>query len=221
MLSFKKLHESKSDLTEPEDFSERKAFQKKESDAAYALHDRLVPHYSNFDKDEAKNIERYTISSRHLNNHLWEKHKGETTDHDPDEDKMHEKEASDLDSSLTKNKAPESFTVWSKTRHDPRTLMNKEGIVHYPAFTSTSIRRSIAQNLPWGYTKGEDGKNHHHIIVAKIDEGSNDGAYTDHMSRVSSQGEFTLKRRINMKHIRTQSQNMGHDVYHYHEMSIV
>jgi len=121
------------------------------------LEHRLGQHYP---EDHGDAVTRYKEGSGVINQSLWHSHKGTLKVHDGDEwqdiskgdieKDRHERVQKDIDhidAELASHKTPESFHVYSGTIHDPRKIQNSEGIVHHPAYLSTSTRHPIAESF--------------------------------------------------------------------------
>lgn len=213
------------EILEPTDFDERKEFQKKSSDHAHALGSRLEKHYK-YPENEEKVLNRFTYSSSELNNHLWNDHKQKREgyqknldDHEEDARIKGVYEPHNLDKALNRHKTPEDMELFSNSRHDPREIMNKDGVVHHPGYMSASINRNVSKNLKWNM-KYKGKESHHHIWHMNIKKNS-PGAYVNHLSNVPGQYEFVLPSGRNYKYNGTESQQMGNDHYHYHSMELL
>jgi hypothetical protein len=191
-----------------------------------ALHKQLTDHYaaSKYNPEEMGAMEAYTRGTS-INSYHWNKHHGlATTDY---QNKCDRTMTKPLDSALGKVEAPITFRVYSSTMHDPRTLMNKEGIVNHAAYMSTSINKEFAQD--WDHIR-EDGDQH--VLTYEIPKGKKIGAYVgNHISICGGQHEFTTKRALNLRHIKTVSKkytvkskygvNERKKTMHVHHMEIV
>jgi hypothetical protein len=174
---------------------------------------RLETHYS---KGSQSGLSDYTAVPT-VNKYLWDKHKGGTTNSDL-ENKVHE-----MDITLSSKKTPEKLNVWSKSKHDPRELKDKDNIVHHPAFLSTSIRKSVPESIynSRSVVKDKNGVNHHHIYNIEIPK-NHPGAYIPDKVNVDNNAkEFVLPRKTNLKYHNTDTKNDSSNVYHYHKLSVI
>jgi hypothetical protein len=166
-------------------------------------HEKLIQHYQGHTDQEKTNLSYYSDSSKDINSALWERHK---TGKENTEYSRANAGISALDSALKRHKTPDSFTVYSGTVHDPRELKNSEGIVHHPAYLSTSIDPNISENFA---LKNQTQKNetieygikipHYERHLMKFDvpkdhHGSYYGKY---------EKEFIMPRGTNLQHIKT------------------
>ena len=214
-----------------------KSFKKFLLESVDELHEKLMNHYQRFGNTDIENsshknsLRQYTaFTGRVANHYLWNKHTG--TNHkslrmhnDNEEDDI--KHIPKIDSAINHNKTPEEFTTYSGTKHDPRELKNSEGIVHHPAYLSTSLKKEVALdrdiNDVENYRKQET---HHHIYNINVPKGHS-GAYIGDMSAYKREKEFLLPRGTNMKHIKTETiktprKYSDTDYYtHHHHMEIV
>ena len=176
-----------------------------------------------FDQKDQNIVHHYTNKSTHINSYLWNKHKdlgykqefGGSNYTDNDYKQM----VSSLDK-VTNHKTPEDLKVWSKSIHDPRTLKDKNGIVHHPAYMSTSLSKRVASGLNWNERKDEAGITHHHVYEINIPKGSK-GAYLGRRSHAPTQREFLLARGTNLKYNDTKTQEDKNNNYHTHFMDVV
>ena len=161
---------------------------------------RLTKHYSALltNKYHKEHIREYTRNSSPLNSYHWDKHKNEVGIH-----KDYEQNTKNLDNALHSYKSPEDLTVWSSTIHNPEKLKNKEGIVHHPAYLSTSILQHVALDRDINSTDDSEGNRHHHILKIHVPKESH-GAYVYHISKIPGEHEFLLPRGSNLKHLHTE-----------------
>jgi hypothetical protein len=196
----------------------------KELDKKEKLHKNLTNHYKteNFNRNETEAIENYTDNSQPINRYHWNKHKG--IERHKDSENKNKEITEHLDSALDKHKTPEDMTVYSGTIHDPRKLKNSKGIVHHPAFISSTIKKHVADKFATGNQQLDDDgyTNHRHILSINVPKGHS-GVYVDHMSSNKDEKEFILPRGTNLKHLHTDSEekNEFDVVRHIHHMEIV
>ena len=172
-------------------------------------------------------IRDYTGGSTTHNSTLWRIHTGtlpkELATHDMRE------HIGPLDRALKANKLTSDVDTYSSTRHDPRKMKNENGVVHHPAFLSTSVDPFVAvrkennaeeTELPNGKTRVD-----HHILHIPVPKGhkgfyvGDNGDYT----RFTHEKEVILPRGMKMKHEYTDSyKHPKHDLHmHIHHMSII
>ena len=192
------------------------------------LDERLKNHYSTIKPEHNGSIREYTgVGSKYVNNHLWKNRSGIEHPYYPymRNNKYSDKIPSmikDLDSSISSHKTPESFTVYSGTPHDPREWMNSEGIMHHPAYLSTSLNKSIAQ----GFTEGRfeekdkvDGLEHRHLLKIHVPK-DHHGIYIGKIYH--REKEFILPRGTNLKHLGTEKKQYDSGTLDYiHHMEII
>ena len=217
MKSFKKFIKEESS-------EERMAAQKQRQEGESSLIGRLEKHYKHPEIDHI-HLYNYTADSSELNNHLWKSHKGEEIPDDVNS-KFRVRDIDRLSKIMDKHKTPEAMTVWSKSRHDPRELKNKDSVVHHPAFLSTSIRKSYVESAR-GFgnrnTTKKDGITHHHVFKINVPKGHK-GVYIPDEHSVDNQAkEFVLPKGLNMKHhdTFTKEDNTSKNHYHEHHLSVI
>jgi hypothetical protein len=203
------------------------------------LEHRLGKHY--LEKDQGDAVMRYKGGSKIVNQTLWHSHKGTLTVHDNNDEwqdisKGHiekdrhervQKDIGQMDANLASHKTPESFHVYSGTPHDPRKIMNSEGIVHHPAYLSTSTRHSVADSFA---TKRFNDDFHsrmdNHVMKINVPK-DHPGMYVGHNNSMGGEHEFILPRGTNLKHVKTETNSRLHgngvDTVHdhVHHMEIV
>jgi len=184
---------------------------------ANALHVRLSNHfnYDNVDPHDRKASWDYQGGSGELNHYLWEKHKGTK----PSEIKptwsdrpipsahidQHEKDISQLDHLMTTNKTPHKMVVYSGTPNDPRDHMNESGIVHHPAYLSTSLDQNIGEKFSREKVNRNDYSQHLLKIHVPKDHPA---AFIPNLHPTafsSAEKEVLLPRGINLQHMKTTS----------------
>ena len=192
---------------------------KKEREESQPLHEELSKHYD-LDKyfHEKHHLKEYSDDSSGVNNYLWKKHKKEKMD---DEEKSFKEDVPHLDKALSTFRTHKDFTVHSGVIYNPIDKKNKEGVVHHPAYLSTSLERGRASAFS-DLKKG----NVRHVISIKIPKGSK-GAYIGDHSYNQDEREFLIPRGANLKHIKTEVREENHPIYgkgdeklevHYHHM---
>lgn len=166
----------------------------------HKLHLQLVDHYQDLRRVPPSSptepsplmsahhvaIREYTgIGYKDINNSLYK------TDHmlvhlDPEQ---HKTIMSNLDNAMIQKKTPTSFHVYSGVKFDPRKLSSDRVIkAHLPAFTSTSLRPSVAA----GFSE-VDRDSQTHLIKIHVPEGSH-GVYAAGLGGFVHEREFILPR---------------------------
>ncbi len=188
---------------------DRLAAQKKRQEDESKLETTLKNHYTGLDKHH-DTLRNFTKDSLPINSSLWDK-----TNVKADEVK-------NLDAAISLHKTPEAFTVWSKTRHDPRLLKDKNDMVHHPAYISTSIQKHIPETSFASRNKVFDaeGNEHHHILKIAVPKGHAGVYIPDEHSIDNRAKEFILPRGLNIKYKDTNTQKDRHRFYHTHEMEL-
>lgn len=81
-----------------------------------------------------------------------------------------------------------------------KAIKKGNGLVHFPAYTSTSLRHTKALNFSSPYGPGKDYKKEHMEVMAiDIPKGSRHGIYVEDHSSIESEREFILKRGTNIR----------------------
>lgn len=190
---------------------------------SYLIHNKLKDHYSNYNDYDYDSIHDYKTSdgARSVNGYLWHKHQQnpEYGDYNPE---FAEENVKNLDNAVSRHKTPHKLVVYSGTRHDPRKLKNEDGIVHHPAFLSTSTKQTTAKSF--AHRNSSDDINRH-ILKIHLPEGHS-GAYVSHVGALEDEREFILPRGLNLKHIKTTSETeMENGIHmattHTHHMKVV
>jgi hypothetical protein len=212
------LNEGLHDPETPDETLERKT-----------LHYDLIDHYNFSNKKDLHNIKNYTAGDTQ-SNYLWNKHAGT--------DKRHagtDKQVNSLNNTLKIHKTPHDMTVYSNSKMDPREKKNAEGVVHHPAFMSTTIEKGFAKD--WENTTRRERQPNgviprdKHVLAIHVPKGSH-GAYVDHLSELPGQSEFILPKAANLKYHSTESHvNPEHKELwngdkienhtHYHHMTLL
>jgi hypothetical protein len=177
----------------------------------------LANHYK-FDKSHHDDFKGYVEGSKTVNASLWN---SRNNDHNLIGDETNSR-IKNLDSALSLHKTPQDMTVYSGSIHDPRKMKNSEGIVHHPAYLSTSLNKNVAQRfstLNQTYDVDAD-KPAKHLYKIKVPQGSS-GAFIAHHSHLPGENEFILPRGTNLKHEKTESRETPTKIFHTHHMSVV
>lgn len=195
----------------------------------YKKHKELANHYNQYTENDRMNgIRSYTGGSGHsylINDYHWGKSAGKTKPNAKVE--FHTKH---LDSAINAHRTPEELTVHSGIKYDPREKM-KKGMVHHPAYLSTSLNKEHAAQFAGGkreYLTGEHNR-HFNVLSIKVPKG-HPGAYVGHIQDFASEREFILPRGSKLRHIKTETEKhyrsqsgdiKHHDVIHTHHMEVV
>ena len=192
-------------------------------------HDQMFPHYQNYDDVEHKlHLRDYQTDSSDLNNYHWEKHKNsphyQSWAQNIKDDK--EYQTAKLDAALSHHKTPHKLAVYSGTANDPRRHMNEEGIVHHPAYLSTSLDPAIARGFASSNREYrlEENELHTHLLKIHVPKG-HPGAYVAHIKN-HGEKEFILPRGTKLKHIKTDTEQYSPGstkkfFKHVHHMKVV
>ena len=198
------------------------------------LHDELVKHYK-FEPTHGAAIHEYTKGSRRINNHLYEMEKkslGMPHDKNSVSDtykKSVDHTLSKLKEALSVHKAKKDMHVFSGVPIDPRKYFDKSGshtTVRMPAFTSTSLKQSIAENFTTNTShnlkKGTMKKSEYHVLRIKVPKGSH-GAYVEHHSFFNNEHEFILHpgSHIKIAHKPYHTDSNAYANHHYYDAELV
>jgi hypothetical protein len=150
-------------------------------------------------------VQQYTDDSADLNSYHWNKHELNQTGqgHLFDPDSRGEYDTKRLDNALEHHRTPHDVTVYAGIKGDPRERANKEGVVHHPAYMSTSLNKRIAQgfaNSNRHADKNEVNVDHAHTLQITVPKG-HAGAYVGNkgISDAPKEKEFILPRGLNFK----------------------
>ena len=177
----------------------------------------LTKHYASVADPHSSTLKDYTQQSYPINNALWKAHTGKSmiTSNEPQEHKI-----AAMDKITHLKTTPRDMTVYSKSLHDPRELKNENGIVHHPAFMSTSVKSSLSS----GYyadrnVQHKDGEEHHHQYQINVPKGSH-GVFISDKNTIDKRalGEFVLPKGGNFKYNNTETHtdDGGNKIRHYH-----
>ena len=182
--------------------------------------------YGHYTPQQVETIRDYQNYSRAINSYHWEKHHGDLNLSQGYRDHL-EKQTGDLDSALQAHKTPKDLTVHSGIGYDPRTKMNSEGIVHHPAYLSTSFDTNTAENFSIRNQEKELHKDgyifHRHVLKIHVPKGTPSAMHFD------GEQELVLPRGTNLRHIKTtkkkgEATNGGISykyINHIHHMEVV
>jgi len=110
--------------------------------------------------------------------------------------------------SITNKKVGRKLTVHSGMGFDPRPLMNKEGLLHLPAYTSTSISRDSAIN----FANKKEAKEKGHVLSLELNK-DDKGSYLGD-NAFPHEKEFLLPRNTTIKIHRSEVQPDGTVIHH-------
>jgi hypothetical protein len=177
-------------------------------------------------KKHGKIIKEYTRNSMIPNSALWSTHKEPKTK--PDFKSTFDERIKPLDKAIKAHKIPHDIHVYSSTAHDPRILKNSEGIVHHPAYLSTSLDPHVAvmretNNVETKDTKGP--RSDTHVLHIKNLAGRHGVVIGDNekLTDYPNESEVVLNRGLKMHHDKTDTfKHPTKNLYlHIHHMSIV
>jgi hypothetical protein len=190
-----------------------------EQNARKDSENRLLGRLSSYYSTGGEHLTDYTRYSGKVNGHLWNKHKNPET---PEDESINEHVAK-LDKTLGAYKAPEDMTVWSKSIHDPREHINKDGVMHHPAYFSTSVRKSVVEGQynNRNVVTDEKGIKHHHLYEVHVSRGTGGVLIPDRTNVDKNAKEYLMPRGINMKYEGTVTKDDGNNMYHTHKMSVI
>ena len=207
-----------------EDFKVVLARQKKRAQDEKDLEGRLTKHYSRLG-GLGGTLRNYTNYSGGINSYLWNKHKN-TDEHKNASADHHETMNSHIeamDSALKVHKTPEPLTLYSKSRHDPRNLMDKDNIVHHPAYLSTSIQKNVPEHnyRDRNITRTNDGRNEHNFYKINVPK-DHPGAYIQDAHSIDKYAkEFVLPRGTKLKYKSTKTDEDNINIIHHHELDAI
>lgn len=188
------------------------------------LHRSLTPHYQNYTKEETHILHDYSKLSS-INSYLWDRHKKIIVK--DKNSKNNDLYASKLDSAINRHKTPKNMTVYSGINFNPKDRINSEGIIHHPAYLSTSLKKSIAINFASNHQKLDSEENiHNHVLQIHVPK-DHPGAYIGNISNSKEERELLLPKGLNMKLLGYHKKEYLLDksgkknIYHFHHMEIV
>lgn len=212
------IYGDKSNLTFDNDMGRWKS--KDEDSSKFNLDQRLKLKYSNnphttkgsitSESKDTYPLRDYATDSTTLNKHLFDVHNGKPSkieNHDDNEyfkSKKTMHNLNKLDEAINRTPLPEDTHIYSGIRFHPEKVASShpDRIVHLPAYTSTSIHQSIAEEFarPQGIHKNEDGTKSKILHTLKINapKGTK-GVYMNGISKHYGEYEFLLPRKTNLK----------------------
>jgi len=160
------------------------------SDTQDELHTRQP--FANLKHDERHAIRKYTEDSHYLNKNLYHQH----IDSNHEVPGSHLQHAEQLDRALNRYKLKEKLHVFSGVRFNPgaEASKNSERKIHLPAFTSTSIKPSIARGFADTLPHPNVSQGVQHIVRFNLPKGHN-GLYIGTNSEHNTEHEFLLPRK--------------------------
>jgi hypothetical protein len=154
-------------------------------------------HDMNHLSDAEKNrVHEYSDSSWHLNRELYNAHK-EGRRHDPE----HDNSVTHIDSALKRHKLPYPLKTFSGTHFDvgEEAAKTPSREIHLPAYTSTSIKPSVARGFAQDTKERTPaGKKIQHILRFHLPKGHH-GLYLGTRSNFTNEHEFLLPRNTRIK----------------------
>jgi len=194
---------------------------------AMNVDDKISSHYyyngDSYEGDEpahAKAIRNYQKSgvARAMNGYHWAKHHGEEYEHDDYTNHELHSKSEKLDAAIASHKSPINLKVYSGVKVDPRKHMNSEGIVHHPAYLSTSLRERVAHYFAGNHVSKSNLEKH--IMKIHVPKG-HPTAYAANLG-LTNEREMILPRGTNLKHIKTESKETDFGtMVHTHHMKVV
>lgn len=147
------------------------------------LHRALSDHYK-FSPEHASALDRYTDDSQILNSHIYDYARFNKAGPNVDFLKEHGYDLHGLDAALSDKPLPHDLQVYSGVRFNPADVKNESGLIHLPAYTSTSLYPHVAVPFSTGHADHDHDKDitHHHILRINLPSGSMHGAYIAHHS---------------------------------------
>jgi hypothetical protein len=189
---------------------------------AETSHEAIADHFKmEDDVPEKTALDNYQSYSKSVNNYHWSKHKNTPyvdsvmTEHDA------KKNSEGLDKFINMKKTPSKLVVYSGTKHDPQTMKNSEGIVHHPAYLSTSLDQNVAESFA---RKNITGYRDMHMLKIHVPKGHPATYVPSSLNNPFSrkEEELVLPRGLNLKHIKTDIESTdGGKMLHTHTMKIV
>ena len=207
-----------------------------------ALHKSLYAHYNNNETNNLRehehwdSVSNYQNGSSAINRALWNKHNPPNKHAKEDYNTYYKGHVDKINNVLHSFKTPHNLHVWSGTYQDPTKYMNKEGVVHHPAFMSTTIDPDISRgfakftyhepkNHPQGRYEGQ--RQVAHILHIHVPKGS-PGAFiapNNPEKGYFGEREFTLPSGMNLKHLASETVKAGQyskkAFYRVHHMQLM
>lgn len=166
-------------------------------------------------------VTRYSESSTSLNNYLHKKYQDPKT-----EGEHYPQEANMLSDVLSTQKIPHSIDLYTGIKYSPAKHFESDKelpeskLVHLPAFTSTSTKRSIADNFSSNVEHKNDSRHGvdseygaRHIIHIHAPAGTS-GASIKEYSFMPHEQEVLLNRGHNIM-LESKPEHLGNDVYQW------
>jgi hypothetical protein len=159
----------------------------------------LESHYDNnsLDNEQSNVLKAYTRNyASQVNSHLWNRYQGNGHIED---DKEHANNIKTLDSFVNRKRTPKDITVYSSTRHNPKNIEDKDGIVNHPAYFSGSISPHVAlRRASFNNKSHVDGERH--VIRIVFPKDWKGGGYVGNHSNSRDELEYLAKRGLRMRH---------------------
>ena len=161
-----------------------------------------------FDPQQKKQIKKYAGSSFPTNSALiGHHHFGESAD----DKTIHGIHIPTLDS-VVNNPIGRELTVHSGLGFDPRNQMDSQGRLHFPAYTSTSLSKHVANDFASGDADSPRASEQSHTLKLSL-KPNNRGAYIgDHGNK--EEREFLLPRNTTVKIHKSEQNTDGSWTHH-------
>jgi len=163
----------------------------KAAKGGYELHNQLVANDKTVGEKEKDHVQAYTRDSSYLNRHLFNKH----VDGEKHDEEVRGINIKTMDKAVTRNKLKHDLHVYSGVTWHPGNVAKQhpERHVHLPAYTSTSLDKSVAHGFATG-----DENNNTHVIHFHLKKGQ-PGKYVEHHTENPGEQEFILPRNTTVK----------------------
>jgi hypothetical protein len=159
------------------------------------VHEALHSHYdhSALGEEHKRAIANYTDSSYHLNTKLLKAHR----ENDEPPSVVDNINVGHMDEALSKHSLPHPLTTFSGVKFEPHKTVGENGLLHLPAYTSSSPAVSVARGFGQTFSD-DDGKKVRHILRFKLPAGHH-GFYVGDHSEVPDEREFIMPRGMTVK----------------------
>jgi hypothetical protein len=166
-----------------------------------SLHAELTNHYHEdlSNHPDSNHVVDYTKGSSELNGALLRSHRSGASDIESVDDgynymseksaEMHNERRNGIDKAISSIPAPKDFDTYAGVGFDPRRLMDQNGVVHSPAYLSSSIDPRIAHSFSHELDsrtgqspRDNDGEIEKHILKIPVKQYQTNGVYVDSIS---------------------------------------
>jgi hypothetical protein len=166
-----------------------------------SLHAELTNHYHEdlSNHPDSNHVVNYTKGSSEFNGALLRSHKSGTSDIESVDDgynymseksaEMYNERRNGIDKAITSIPAPKDFDTYSGIGFDPRRIMDQNGVIHSPAYLSSSIDPRIAHSFSHELDsrtgqspRDNDGEIEKHILRIPVKQYQTNGSYVDSIS---------------------------------------